>query len=54
MFEHTELTAMICLSDNQTIASQCATPNAQSNVHSEEKLSRHVVMIAKFLDLNQP
>ena len=54
VFGHTDLTAMICLSDNQTIASQCATPNAQSNVHSEEKLSRHVAMIAKFLDLNQP
>ena len=30
---HTELTAMICMIDHQTIASKCAIPNVESNLH---------------------
>ena len=30
---HTELTAMLCLSDHKTTVCQCASPNAQSNLH---------------------
>ena len=37
-FGHTELTAMICLSYHQTIASQCAIPhNAQSGLLESAK-----------------
>ena len=37
-FSHTKLTAMICLSDHQTIASQWAIPNARCNLLNKSPL----------------
>ena len=32
-FGHTQLTAMVSLSNHEIIAFQCVIPNAQSNLH---------------------